>query len=69
MKMPIAWHEKNLIAEKQNLQSQIELVDREKRTEERYRKDMDKLEAQIIRAKKLGKDGFDSEKFGVGKND
>ena len=66
MKMTIKWHEDCLNAQKQSLLSQIELVDREKRTEERYRRDMDKLEAQIIRAKKLGKDGFDSEKFGVG---
>jgi len=65
MKMSIKWHEECLNAEKQSLQRQIELVDREKRTEERYRKDVERYEAQIARAKKLGKDGFDSERFGV----
>jgi hypothetical protein len=65
MKQSIAWHEECLKNEKLSLQRQIELVERETRTEERYRKDVEKYEAQIARAKKLKKDGFDSEKFGV----
>ena len=63
MKRPIKWHEECL-ANKENWLAHLELQHKaETRKLEESRAALQKLRLQIARAKRLGKDGFDEERF------
>ena len=63
-KMPIAWHEKNLLSRCAQLRRMAEAIEEDKRHYAlALRKALDYRE-QIELAKKRGLDGFDAERFG-----
>jgi uncharacterized protein (DUF3084 family) len=63
MKMPITWHENNLKNRRSSLQRKTEELQRLQASIDASEKELVELEAQIVYAKRLGKDGFDEEKF------
>ncbi len=63
MKRPIKWHEECL-ANGENWLAQLELQHKAAtRKLEKSRAALQQLKSQIARAKRLGKDGFDEERF------
>ncbi|HBJ74683.1 MAG TPA: hypothetical protein DDY86_04000 [Syntrophaceae bacterium] len=67
MKMSIAWHEQCLANRKASLVKDIERLERIVADVERAKKDIEVYSRQIEVAKGRGRDGFDSDRFMVGK--
>ena len=65
MKMPILWHERNLINRNATIAHKEGLLAKDMAALDRMRKAAGLLEHQILAAKDKNKDGFDADKFCV----
>lgn len=63
MKMPLDWHINNLKNIKNFYQKELETIDRVQKRAKQTKRNILYLEGQILRAERLGKDGFDAERF------
>ena len=63
MKRLIVWHEESLAQWQRHIAEEEEELRRLEKRLTKSRQDAERLRSQIARAKRLRKDGFDSEKF------
>ena len=63
MKRPIKWHEESLKARERGIQRKEAELETLAEMLAESRQDAERLRSQIARAKRLGKDGFDEERF------
>ena len=63
MKRPIEWHEEGLAHWERHIAEGEEELQRLAKRLTKSRQDAERLRSQIARAKRLGKDGFDEERF------
>ncbi len=64
MKMPLDWHKECLENTRKHLARMKEQARQLREAIERSERDIVLYDGQIIRAEAMGKDGFDSDKFG-----
>lgn len=63
MKRPIKWHEEGLALWERRIARGEEDLQRLADRLAKLRQDAERLRSQIARAKRMGKDGFDEERF------
>ena len=63
MKHSIEWHERSLAAWERHIKQREEELQNLAERLAKLQQDAERLRSQIARAKRLGKDGFDEERF------
>ncbi len=65
MKMPVKWHEECLVNMRKSLQRDRDAFERMRARLEREESEVSLYESQVDRAKREGRESFDSERFNV----